>query len=559
MTRDDDHRLRAMLERRWLRVLVPALLVGTAAVLMLGRLSEPSRIIFDETYYVNDARDFLDRGVEEGFVVHPPLGKMLIAAGIRLVGDTPAGWRAAGAVAGLLTVVLTYLIGRRLFDRIVPAALATLLLMIDGAFLVQARTAMLDIFLALFVALGAWLLLLDRDHVRAADRTMLAAADPAEQRLRLPRPHRGFLLLAGASFGLAIAVKWSGGLGLAAGGLLALGWEVGRRHRVLGSWWRQPWRGLALLFLGFVVVPVAAYAITWGPWMANFPKTHEGGKVCSEADRCSAGVPARIAALGRFHEGMADFHLGLEADHPYRAPAYSWVVQARPVVYYYETCSADRFDRVPSENDDGEMEVPDPCRVERGQAGEIIALGNAALWWSFLAASALLVVGAIRRDRRSALPLTFYLVQFLPWLIVSRPAFSFYAVPFIPFVALGVGAAAAHLLDRRPSGWVFGSAAVGALVGLAGVGLADLVVGDYTRPTYGVGIGLCWVAGAAVGDWIDRRRGDLGLRTGALGRWAVAAVAVAAVILAIFFLPVWLGIPLDEHTIRQRWWFRGWI
>jgi len=548
-----------MLERRWLRVLVPALLAGTATLLMFARLGEPSRIIFDETYYVNDARDFLDRGVEEGFVVHPPLGKQLIAAGIQLVGDHPAGWRSAGALAGLVTVLLTYLIGRRLFRSMVPAALASLLLMIDGAFLVQARTAMLDIFLAMFVTLGAWLLLLDRDHVRAADDAVLANADPTRERLRLPRPHRGFLLLAGVSFGLAIATKWSGGLGLVAGALMVIIWEVGRRHRITGSWWRHPWRAVGLLLLGFVVVPVAAYAITWSPWYANFPDSHEGGKVCKESEECSASLTAKAAAFGRFHQGMAKFHLGLEADHPYRAPAYSWPVQARPVVYYYETCSEDRFNRVPSENDDGETEVPDPCRVERGRAGEIIALGNPALWWSFLAATSLLIAGALRRDRRSSLPLVFYLVQFLPWLIVSRPAFSFYTVPFIPFLALGVGAAAAHLLDRRPSGWVWGTASVGAVVGLVGVFLADLLVGDYTRPTYGIGIGLCWVAGAATGEWIGRRQVDLQLRNGGLGRWAVAVAATAAVLLAIFFLPVWLGIPMDEHVVRQRWWFRGWI
>lgn len=548
-----------MLERRWLGVLVPALVVGTATALMFMRLAEPSRIIFDETYYVNDARDFLDRGVEEGFVVHPPLGKIMIAAGIRVLGDHPFGWRAAGALAGVAIVVLTYLMGRRLFGRIVPAALAALLVAVDGAFIVQARTAMLDIFLALFVALGAWLLLLDRDHVRTADDAVLAEADPGAERVRLPRPHRLHLLLAGLSFGLAVGVKWSGGLALAAAALLALFWEAGRRRRVTGRWWRDPWRAVGLLFLGFVVVPFAAYAATWGPWFANFPLTHEGGKVCSDADDCGASLPAKVAALGRFHQGMAKFHVGLEADHPYRAPAYTWVIQARPVVYYYETCSEDRFNRVPTENDDGEMEVPDPCRVQRGEAGEIIALGNPALWWGFLPLSAFLVAGVMRRDRRSSLPLTFYLVQYLPWLIVSRPAFSFYAVPFIPFLALGLGAAVTHLLDRKPSGWVWSSAVVGGAVGLLGIWLADLVIGDYSRATYGLSIGLCWVVGAMVGEWLGRQQLDLHLRTGALGRWVVAIVAVAALLLAAFFLPVWLGIPLDNDVIRQRWWHRGWI
>ena len=80
--------------RRWLRILVPAILVGTAAVLMLVNVGGPDRIVFDEVYYVNDARDFLEFGVEQGFVVHPPVGKLLIAFSIWLFGDTPFGWRA---------------------------------------------------------------------------------------------------------------------------------------------------------------------------------------------------------------------------------------------------------------------------------------------------------------------------------------------------------------------------------------------------------------------------------------------------------------------------------
>ncbi|MEM1945263.1 MAG: hypothetical protein QXX57_05955, partial [Nitrososphaerota archaeon] len=47
--------------------------------------------IFDEYYYVPAARKLL-----AGVAVnneHPPLSKLLIALGIRLLGDNPMGWR----------------------------------------------------------------------------------------------------------------------------------------------------------------------------------------------------------------------------------------------------------------------------------------------------------------------------------------------------------------------------------------------------------------------------------------------------------------------------------
>jgi dolichyl-phosphate-mannose--protein O-mannosyl transferase len=41
--------------------------------------------------------------------------------------------------------------------------------------------------------------------------------------------------------------------------------------------------------------------------------------------------------------------------------------------------------------------------------------------------------------------------------------------------------------------------------------------------------------------------------------WLVVVLTLVAVGLALFFLPIWLGIPLDSDMVRSRWWFRGWI
>lgn len=617
--------------RRLTRILVPTVVVGTAALLLLANLGNPGRIIFDEVYYVNDARDILEFGVEQGFVVHPPLGKLLIAVSIWLFGDSPFGWRALGGIAGTGTVLLTYLMGRRLFQRVAPAALAALLVAVDGAFIVQARTAMLDIHLAFFVALGAWFLVVHLDRTREADEAWLAA-DPGPHD-HLPRRDGTFLALAGIALGLAVGVKWSGLLAVGGAGLVMIGAELARRRRVLGRAWRRPWRGVALIGVALVALPAAVYVLTWVPWATAYENSYEAGRSCDEpADCASAPLPARAAALWRFHGRMARFHADLQADHSYRAPAYTWPVLARPVVYYYETCSENRQNRAPKTDDDGEVTIPEPCIVERGEAAEMLAVGNPALWWTFLVSAVLLVGGLVRRDRRAAIVLAFVAAQFLPWLIVSRPVFSFYAVPLIPFVALGLATSIAMVGERRPVAGTLVGGSVGAIAGTAVALLWQATGGQPTRAGFGLFAALGAALGAAGGTWFfqkgearrdapvpdgphastedanaqDANAGDASAQEGGdgeggdeagddtprthdaedhgpsvpepaqpvtpprplpqptpawsrTGTWLLVGVTVVAVGLALFFLPIWLGIPLDDDTIRLRWWFRGWI
>lgn len=586
-----------------IRYAVPLLLVGTALVVMLTGISEPHRIIFDEVYYVNDARDMLEFGVEQGFVVHPPLGKMIIASGIRFFGDTPFGWRVMGGIAGALSVWLVYLIGLRLFRRTAPAAAAALLLAIDGVFVVQARTAMLDIYLALFVVLGTWLLLRDHQQVAEADAALLAVravgtdvdrpdeattdgdeattasvagdtvavavseppGDPMADTAvsthgRLPSRDRTFLWLAGMAFGAGVAVKWSGILALGAAGLLVLGWEMSRRRQLTGNAFRAPARLLGLGLGALVLAPVLVYGLSWTPWFQSYEYSYQATKTCDDAPNdCALAFPNKVAALGRFHKSMADFHSGLEADHPYRAPAYTWPILARPVVYYYETCSDNKLNRNPKTDDEtGEVTIPEPCRVEKDNVAEMLAVGNPMLWWGFLAGLPILVFGALRRDRMSALPLMFYAVQFLPWLIVSRPVFSFYTVPIVPFVALGMGAMLSTLLEGRAVGRVYlGALSAGALGSASVAMLKAMSVLAPTRAVFYVVAGVAFALGGALAV---RDQDEVpSLRTMTAGRWALGGVTLIAVAMAIYFLPVWTGIELPTETIKQRWWFRGWI
>lgn len=519
------------MRRTWPTWLVPTAVLLAGTVLLVARLGEPADIVFDEVYYVNDARSMLQTWLEDEFAVHPPLGKWIIATGIAVVGDTPLGWRLTGALAGALTAMLTTLIVRRLTGRDGLGGLAGLLLLLDGVFIVQARTAMLDIHLALFVVLGTWLLLVDRDRADAG------AAGP-----------RWWLLGAGAAFGAAVAVKWSGAWAMVGAGLLLLAWERSRLRRA----GRAPVAAVGVAggrvagYLG--VVAVLVYALTWVPWVAAFADTTSAPDD-APAD-ATYGLGERVAGLVDHHRKIVRFHLNLEAEHPYRAPATTWPLQQRPVVYHYEACTGEGVDG------DGE-----PCVGPAGRTSEIVAVGNLALWWGLLPLLPVLVAGAVRRDRRAGLPLTMALAQFLPWLVVARPVFSFYAVPLVPFLAVGIAVACDHL-DRpaRRLGVFAGTLAGAGLAAAAATGVGLLGDGAQTDRVLAAAC-LGAVVGTVTGTLADRR---LEVQEGAPVRFrhgSAAAVVLAVVAVALFgyFAPVWYGFPLPDEVVRSRWWFDGWI
>ena len=165
--------------------LAPVLITVLAAVLRLANLGHPHALVFDETYYVKDAWSQWNLGYAstwpEGadarfvagetdiftttgsFVVHPPLGKYLIGAGMWLFGpDNSFGWRFATALAGTALVLVLFLLAKALTNSTVFASVAAFLLAIDGLGIVMSRVALLDIFLALFVLIAFWFVVLDR-------------------------------------------------------------------------------------------------------------------------------------------------------------------------------------------------------------------------------------------------------------------------------------------------------------------------------------------------------------------------------------------------------------
>lgn len=141
------------------RPLPLALLIAAAAqALFAWRLTSPSILVFDEVHYVPAARTLL--ALEEPVnIEHPLLGKALIAAGIWAFGDGPLGWRALSTVAASAVVAGVFALLWLGTRRLRPAVVGALCAVLNFTIFVQARTAMLDGFMAAFVVLGAAALL----------------------------------------------------------------------------------------------------------------------------------------------------------------------------------------------------------------------------------------------------------------------------------------------------------------------------------------------------------------------------------------------------------------
>ncbi|RZU50335.1 dolichyl-phosphate-mannose-protein mannosyltransferase [Krasilnikovia cinnamomea] len=425
---------------------VTAVIVAVAAILRLAGLSRPKGYIFDEVYYPTDAWDMLQHGVEwdektngPAYVVHPPLGKWLIALGEKAFGNTELGWRFPAAIAGTLMVLILIRVAYRLFHSIVLAGTAGLLMTLDGFHLVLSRTSLLDIFLGLFILASFAAMVLDRDAYRRRWlRALEGGFDPATAR-RLPWAVPWWLLAAGILFGLACGVKWSALFFAPFFAMLVVVWRVGAR-RSAGV--RRPFAGLigdlGWLILSFTLT-VIFYLATWTGWFVTntgYFRHYRQANGLSEPP-----VLGALLNLLHYHVEAYTFHSGLTDRHVYQSWPWQWLLLGRPVAFYWNG---------------------DPRCGSQSCAAEILLLGTPILWWSFLPAlGALLWFGIARRDWRAFAIGTGVVAGLLPWFYYAvadgRTMFVFYVLPALPFLILAVVYALGAIMTP-PSGMATGAA-----------------------------------------------------------------------------------------------------
>ena len=389
----------------WVWSLVIAAIFGALASI---RLTTPSTPYFDEIHYLPAARDLLEvwRGGDAQYInrEHPLLGKTLIAVGMALFGDNPLGWRIMPLLFGVIAVGASL----RAFwhasgDRFATAAFGVLL--VTGFHLfVHARIAMLDIFMAAFLALAAW---------------QFTAA------MREPETGRWRLALTGIALGLAMGAKWNAvPLAMAPGlAFFAARLSAGRR-RLFTSRRGIPVPGVSLVeaFLWLGIVPLGVYALTFAPGYWLETPYHAS--------------PLATGGIIAFHGEILALQQQVLEPHAYQSTWPKWVTNTRGIWYLYE--NVDGAQR-------GVLLIGNPLTM---------LLGLPALLWC-------LITGLYRGDWAKIGIFAGFAVSLGLWLIAPKPV-QFYYHYVMPSIFL-LAALALALSELRHAGWKWW--AYGALAG----------------------------------------------------------------------------------------------
>ncbi|MHB8105346.1 MAG: phospholipid carrier-dependent glycosyltransferase [Dehalococcoidales bacterium] len=163
----------------WLSLIVLATLIMHFCI-----ITNPSDLIFDEKHYVYDARSISENATDLR-PEHPPLGKLIIVAGIQIFGDNPWGWRVFPVLFGTATIIMFYLLCRRLGMSKNASNIATFLLAFENMTFVQNSVAMLDVFYLTFM-MAAFLLYVSRRYITSGIAIGLAGLAKLNGLLALP-------------------------------------------------------------------------------------------------------------------------------------------------------------------------------------------------------------------------------------------------------------------------------------------------------------------------------------------------------------------------------------
>jgi dolichyl-phosphate-mannose--protein O-mannosyl transferase len=297
---------------------------------------------FDEVYFARSAENFVNSTIPKERT-HPPLGKLIQAAGVEIFGETPFGWRIMGVIFGTLIVPLMYLLGKKLFGTWIGGFSAAFLMTFDFMHFTMARIGTTDTYVVFFSLVSQIFFLI---------YFMQIVKNGWKNTSVLP------LFLAVVFFALGVSTKWF--TLWSAAGMVALLVAVRFKDltRLKGSlsdkyvaFFDHP----ALLLVGFAGIAVLIYFATYIPEMLlgdSFP------------------------SILNLQLSMLSFHSGSVVDSA-AAPWWSW-----PTMFYPGGSAARWFDITYFQPNSNPIST-------------IYVLGNPAIWWTGFALMLVLAYQAL--------------------------------------------------------------------------------------------------------------------------------------------------------------------
>ncbi|MEH2047415.1 dolichyl-phosphate-mannose--protein mannosyltransferase [Nostoc sp.] len=524
--------------KKWFRIGMVSVFILSVALRFWG-LERFNTLVFDEVYFAKFGNDYLTR--TPFFNAHPPLSQYMIGIGIwigshipfwhdtvnGLTGSLRSPWtyRWFNALTGSFIPVVVAAIAYQLSYRRTFAILAGLFTACDGIFLVESRYALSNIYIVIFGLLGHWFLLLALDNQN--------------------RRRSFWLVFASIGFGASVGTKWNGLWFLSGAYLIwVAAWVIHLIHSFPNSkfFFRSP--SLEQEAGGrrqdsAVVASLRASAgggsqesgvSTYSPSSSLSPSSQTPLQNLTQLNIFQmlfylGIIPAFIYSIIwiphlqldktygfiAVHQQILKFHLHLGGNspnvHPYCAAWYKWPLMTRPMAYYYQTAES----------------ITEPLPVMGpplpAGAGQVIydvhAMGNPFLWW-FGVAAMLFLVGMLVlkvvipwvKEKRFSMPATLsvdtwialylvinYAANLLPWVKVTRCVFIYHYMCAVVFVFLAI----AWFVDR--------------------------CLCSYYQQLRALGVTITFIILAAF----------------------------------IFWMPIYLGLPLSPDGYKLRMWFNSWI
>ena len=359
---------------------------------------------FDEIYYVRSSEQYLNFQVPYEWT-HPPLGKLIIAAGIVAFGYSPFGWRIMGVIAATLMIPLMYILGKKLLGTWIGGFAAAFLLTFDFMHFTMARMATVDTYVVLFsLASQVFFLIYLKNVLKEGWKT---GVQP--------------LFFAFLFFALGFSTKWVVLYGFAAQIAILLFLRLREVAKVkkkgflnkLDAFSDHPYA----VILGFSFVAVVIYFLTYIPDML-------------------AG--RSLIEVVNLQGAMYNYHSTLTATHSFASPWWSWPFMGKPLWL-------------------------DVWSLPANMKSTIVLLGNPAVWWVGFTSIIGLSVYALSKIVKNAgkrlgsvgLPalfiLVFFFFQWVPYMLISRVTFIYHFYVNVPFLCL----ASAYFISKYWSNkWV---------------------------------------------------------------------------------------------------------
>ncbi|MEH1855441.1 MAG: phospholipid carrier-dependent glycosyltransferase [Nostoc sp.] len=499
--------------KKWFRIGMVSVFLLSLALRFWG-LERFNTLVFDEVYFAKFGNNYLTH--TPFFNAHPPLSQYIIGIGIwigshipfwhdtvnGLTGSMRSPWtyRWLNALTGSFIPLVVGAIAYQLSYRRTFAILAGLFTACDGIFLVESRYALSNIYIVIFGLLGHWFLLLALDNQN--------------------RRRSFWLVFAGIAFGASVGTKWNG-LWFLSGAYLVwiAAWVIHLMHSFSNS-------KLFFTSPSLQEAGVSTYSPPFSPSLSSESPLQNLTQLNIFQMLFYLGIiPAFIYSIIwiphleldktygfiAVHQQILKFHLHLGGNspnvHPYCAAWYKWPLMTRPMAYYYQTAES----------------ITDPLPVMGpplpAGAGQVIydvhAMGNPFLWW-FGDAAILFLLGMLVsqvvipwvKEKRFSVPATLsvdtwialyivinYAANLLPWVRVTRCAFIYHYMCAVVFVFLAIA----------------------------------------------------WFVDQCLRSYYQQLR--------------VLGVTITFIILAafIFWMPIYLGLPLSPDGYKLRMWFTSWI